>query len=527
MGLSRERLRDLKARIDASLARPRPVEALEIVPREAGRGFLPSGLLSVGDLSANPHTLTLELGPVAFAFAQAIATGAAREIACFGARGDRKTSGFFVGALWHAVLHARAGYTLPVECMSVRDTHASHRITTVRLLQRPWWQGLWRIEKDEHVAVARLNGQDLLTVDLLGIEDKGAMDRLRMETVLLHFEEVAPASVLVQSSGISEEAWGIAMTSQRIASHCHPAATTTNYPDEDHWSWQRFVANPRPGTLCFRIPPGESASAEQREEWATALEGRPDLLKRLLEGQPGAVALGPQVAVGYNPEMHVAKERLEVARFEPLWMAHDAGHTPTTLIAQRVRGHICVYAGLVTEKAGTRQHLEQTVLPWLARHAPWVVERGGQSALYHRYDPSMDTGEQDDIDQSPLQRLRESLGGFFEPGAVSWPGRRDPMLAVFNLGLAGLPVLQIDPGPDTDLLRKALGGRWYYRQNAAGEVMRDLPHKPNHPWEDLGNTFCYLIGGVAPVRVVMTAREVKVETTIPDLMPGAPISGWR
>ena len=113
--------------------------------------------------------------------------------------------------------------------------------------------------------------------------------------------------------------------------------------------------------------------------------------------------------MGYNPEAHVAKAHLEMARSEPLWMAHDAGHTPTTLIGQHLRGQIRVYAGLVTEKAGTRQHLEQTVLPWLSRHAPWILERGGDSLLYHRHDASLYTGGQDDIGQSPLHRLRESL----------------------------------------------------------------------------------------------------------------------
>ena len=238
------------------------------------------------------------------------------------------------------------------------------------------------------------------------------------------------------------------------------------------------------------------------------------------------MALGPQVAVGYNAQAHVARERLEVVRGEPLWLGWDAGHTPTTIIGQRVGAEIRILAGLVTAKAGTRQHVEQTVLPWLDQWAPWVLDRRGSRTLFHRYDPSMDTGEQDDIDQSPLQRIRDTLGGSFRPGAVSWPGRRDPMLAVFNMALAGLPLLQIDPGPDTELLRKALGGRWYYRQTPAGEIMKDLPHKPNHPWEDLGDSFCYLIGGIAPSRErYAEGPRPSHNTTSADLL--APLTGRR
>ncbi len=501
----KERLKLLEEALKFGRLRPEPVRGIQI-EAEAGPLELPPDfrippptLETFGEVENPAQIVHFPLRPTAYRFAEAVARGTAREIICYGARGDRKSSTALVAMLWHAIEHRHAGFPLPVPWMSVRDTHQNHRLTTVRTLQREWWQGIWRIERDEHLAIARVEGEDLVVVDLFGVEDKGAMDRLRMEVVGVHFEEVAPAAVLVQSSGVSEDSWTIALTSQRLPSHCHPAIITTNLPDEDHWSWQRFVVRKHPGTLAFHIPPGESASAEQREEWARILEGRPDLLERLLKGRPGAIALGPQVAVGYNPEAHVAREVQPIARHEPVWMGWDAGHTPTVVIGQRVDGHVRIYAGLVTEKAGTKQHLEQTVLPWLARRAAWAL-RSDSGLVYHRYDPSMDTGEQDDIDQSPLQRVRESLGGVFEEGATSWPGRRDPMLALFNLAVAGRPVLQIDPGPDTELLRRALSGRWYYRLTAAGDIMKDLPHKPNHPWEDLGDAFCYLIGGLAPSR---------------------------
>ncbi len=496
-GISRERVRNLAALIQAGRVLPPEVEALRIQLRgsagaespqeKGGREKNGEVLVVTSPLTAQTNTLTLSLGPTAFHFVGDVSTGTARELACFGPRGEQKTWAAFVAMIEHAWRHHQAGFPLPTRFVGVADTFTSHRVKTVRSLTDPRWEGLWRMRQDDHLAVCTIGGTEWVHLDLFGIEDQGAMDRLRMEMHGLWFEEPAPSSVLVQSSGISEDAWMLGMTSQRLPSHTHPAILTSNYPDEDHWTWQRFVVRQHPGTACYRIPPGESASAEQRAEWARALEGRPDLLKRLLAGEPGAVALGPQVAVGFNADAHVARERLEVVQGEPLWLGWDAGHTPTTIIGQRVRGSVRIYAGLTTAKAGTRQHVEQTVYPWLDLHAPWVLDRRGSRLLFHRYDPSMDTGEQDDIDQSPLQRIRDTLGGSFRPGATTWPGRRDPMLAVFNMALAGLPLLQIAPGPDTELLRKALGGRWYYRQTPTGEIMKDLPHKPNHPWEDWGD----------------------------------------
>jgi hypothetical protein len=53
--------------------------------------------------------LNLDLEPVAGKFAMAVRDGAAREIACFGTRGDGKTFAALVAMIMHSVAHKAVG----------------------------------------------------------------------------------------------------------------------------------------------------------------------------------------------------------------------------------------------------------------------------------------------------------------------------------------------------------------------------------------------------------------------------------
>lgn len=395
----------------------------------------------------------------------------------------------------HAQLHRQAGFALPVKWIGVTDTFASHKNKTVESLNNPMWSGLWSLRDGQHVAVFGPAGAELVHLHLFGIEDQGAMDRVRTETVGTWFEEPAPASLLVQSSGVNELAWQTAITSQRIPSHCHPAIMTLNYPDEDHWTWRRFIAEPHENTAYFRVPPGELASAAQREEWMKALDGRPDLQRRLLQGLPGVVMLGQQVALGFNEDMHVSKERLKPIAGEPLFFGQDGGHTPCTIIGQEWRGSIRVYAALSIDRGGMRQQYERNVMPWLTANAPWAIK--DDSMIRGVYDPAIPDDESDS-DRNPVDVCREFVSGLWEAGPTSWESRKNALITGINKHAGpGLPALAIDP-VDGKPLVQALSGRWYYPENRLGGVSKDAPAKPNHPWEDLGDSFCYFLCGVMP-----------------------------
>jgi len=469
--------------------------------------------------------------PMAAKFVGAIADGSdlpdCNEIAAFGTRGDGKTIAAMTGMILHAQRHHAAGYKLPVPWMGVTDTFTSHKLKTVRSFENPIWQGGWKFRDGDHIATfstvdpanpGRL--QDLVKVDLFGIEDQGAMDRVRMETVGVWFEEPAPSAVMVQSSGVGLDAWMIALTSRgfnRIPSHFYPAVTTLNYPDEDHWTWNRFVTLETPGTRYFRIPPGERASAEDRESWTRALHDRPDLLRRLIQGEPGVVMLGQQVAQGFTRQTHTTTDNLPVLPKQPLYLGFDFGHTPTCVIGQAEGGILRVKAGLYIIGAGMRQLLEEQVLPWLGRFAPHVLRDPDSFALVG-FDPSQGTmekpkGSEADIDNTAIAMIQQLLGGgWFEPGPIIWEIRKDILVRIFERARG----VTIEENEFTRDLIRALDGRWYFAKSHQGALMSTKPKKPNTPWSDLGDAFTYMlarygVGGFSdqankPLRILTNAN---------------------
>lgn len=463
-------------------------------------------------MDQGPGSFTLRFRPGATEFLR-LATDPSltevREVACLGTRGDGKTIVALGSMVQHALYHKSLGHALPTTWLGVRDTFEQHRLNVHRSLQHPLWQGHWTLHEQGHVAHFTMNRTLLIRLHLFGVEHANALERLRTECHAIWFEEPAPVSGLVESAGISEDAWAVALTSRRLETYRNPAILTMNYPDEDHWTWQRFVERKHPGTRYVRIPPGERSSASQRREWAEALSGRPAMLKRLLAGEPASVAWGAPVAETFRGDLHVSDRPLDIREDDELVLGWDGGHTPTTVIlVPRANGIRCV-AGLYSKQAGMRQHIEEVVLPWLDRCAPWALQR---RALRHAYDPSLEPGAQDDIERSALRAILEALPGPARPGPVGWPPRYEALVMATQ---STKPFFLVDPGPATDDLRRALNGRWCRAPRRQGSSS-DTPLKPNHPWEDLGDALCYGLW-------VALGRETAKRKPRRRVIPNAPV----
>lgn len=463
-------------------------------------------------LPGEERTVRFEVTPTIGKANSVIANGLAREVMIVGARGDGKTIGVLGGMCQHAKVHQDKKFELPTKWIGVTDKFTSHKAKTFESLEKPLWKGMWRPSDGGHLWTATVNGKSIVELHLLGIEDQGAMDRVRTECTGVWFEEPAPTSVLVDSSGVGIEAWLMAMTSQRLPTHAYVAVMTMNYPDEEHWTWERFLPPTYPVTpetpmdrrwgthptepsrMWFRIPVGERADTLQRAAWTNALKDRPDLLRRLIQGQPGSLMIGAQVAEGFSEDIHVATEPLHPIDGEPLMLGYDFGHTPCAIIGQVWRGERRIYAAIPCEKGGVKQHCENSVRPWITQHAPWALKH--TNMISGCYDIAGQTGEQSDIEKDPVSELERQLPGLWYPGPIDWESRKHVLISSMNHHLApGKPSLRIDLQGGA-LLIKALSGKWHYPTDRLGKIAKDLPKKPNHPWEDLGDSFIYWLWGL-------------------------------
>ncbi|HZF03670.1 MAG TPA: hypothetical protein VE932_04985 [Patescibacteria group bacterium] len=442
------------------------------------------------------RVLVLELRAAATLAALTLVSGAVREVAMLGARGDGKSIGGGIAWLLYAERHRAEGYALPVEVLVPSSTFTEHKEKLVKTLEEPLWRGLWQGSDGEHVWTAAVGGQAYVMLRLFGVEHAAEQDSLRKAADAMWIEEAAPAGVEA-SSGLTEDALGIGITSLRRPSYHHPVLVTSNYGSETHWTWQRYAIRQQRGTLLVRIPPGERASAADRATWLEALDGRPDLQRRLVHGEPALIVAGEAVLAGvWNPDLHVSRAPLAVIRGARTMLGHDTGLRPATVVVQEHRGQLRVLASLCTDYGGMAQHVAREVLPWLDRAG---LLRRDAGTLEHRIDPAGLVGDYGNSDESPEKIIQRLLRGYVREGPSKWPPRIEPLLGVLGRMVGGQPALVVAPGPDTAVLREAAAGRWHYPRRADGTLLRDLPEK-NHPHSDVGDALCYAVGALAPWR---------------------------
>ena len=456
-----------------------------------GKGEVPEGVHAIG------YT------PKASAAIAEIAAGKGEEILLDGPRGSGKTQAVPAAFAALAELHARAGFALPLRATWLHDSLLNASVKTAASLEEPLWGGLWSMRDDRHRAVLTVGATEYVIADFAATLDEAASERLRASAHVVAAEELIPS--LAEFGGIDEKKYDLARSSLlRLPGRRRVAVATTNPGAPDTWAYRRWIEDGgRPGCVRCQVPGTDRLGEAELAALHETFRDSPDLQARLARGEWADLILGPQVAKGFDPLVHVAKQPIPIMHGLDFYLGWDSGasHCHAVTIGQRNGGRRNIFAGLVREDSGLKQFLELDVLPWFRKYAPWALTIDGRYFI-HRYDPSMNGFDGGDADLNPLRRIRDTLGrGHWAEGPTAWPDREGPMLALLADGDGkGGPALQISPVDETRLLIQALTSRWYYGTTKGGQVVKDSgPYKPNRPWEDLGDSFAYWCGGVAGV----------------------------
>lgn len=386
--------------------------------------------------------------------------------------------------------------------------------------QRAGW---WDVEFQAGETEAILDG-GLAKLFFFGMDRPADANKFQgFEAGLLWLEEPAPAADI--SSGIPAEVFAMGVSSLRQPGVRKPGVQITmNPPDRSHWTLElqeTLDEAGHPDMRCdvFRIPVGENTHLPSgyRERMRLGLEAaqRPDLIRRLSEGNIGTVIVGVPVTPEFS-DMHVAKGLIEIRIGWPTYRAYDAGLNPTCLHAQTTPGgHLNIVGCVVGMNMGMEELLQVHVIPWEAKmnlrsvvSVPPPPKRPPRDDFGHLKtwsrartmvkfrdigDPACVQREQTHSERSVARIIENLLGTTFEKGRVEWSARLNSMRAVLTRNIGGRPMLQIDP--ECVPLIEALEGAWHYMRFPSGKVS-PLPLKnlASHP----GDALSYLTSVLYP-----------------------------
>jgi hypothetical protein len=488
-----------------------------------GEDYVQEVLVGLARGEQIPGVHAIRLAPAASAaWSEVVDDGPATEVLLWGSRNSGKTIDAAIALLSLAECHVRAGLPLPLKVLWLHSSLVDAAMKTGASLEEPAiWAGLWQLQSDRHVAVARVGGREYVYVDFVGVQDVTTVERVRSSAHVIVAEELI--ATLDDQGGIPERAYEIAITSmERLPGRRRVAFSTTNPGSRESWPYTRFLADGHdPRRVACHIPSRDWLTDEQIEAQARPFRDSPDLRARLIEEQWVDLKLGPEVAVGYSPSRHVAPEPQWVAPGTPLvigWDTAPASHVHAAVICQRNGPQIRVFATFCVANGTLKQLVDEKVLPFLLARARWVLgPSNAHEFLVHVLDPSAFTYE-GYADLTAEQIIKRALGGGrFREGATHWSPRITPLLAVLSPNSD--VTLKFDPGPTCDLGRRACAGMWHYDLSRGGSVERDAPAKNERIFADIGDALCYAIGEMQPARRQERMRSGHPKKAIGVLRP--------
>ncbi|MBM4288356.1 MAG: hypothetical protein FJ135_09470 [Deltaproteobacteria bacterium] len=400
----------------------------------------------------------------------------------------------------------------PVLWAVIRDTHTNIKRSTVRSINKIFRKTpslvAWR---DDYRQLA-IHCNPKVEVDLFGIDDPGALNRLQgTEYDGIWLEE--PAAMLERAnSGLSEEVFNDALLRcVRAQAEFSRLQVSMNPADEEHWTFPRLVEapdvdpeNPLITKKVFWIQPGENIHLKEtaRQAARSAYKNDPAAYERYVLGKFAAVYRGERVTPEYNQEWHRSPDPIIPAPGLVGFRFWDGWHNPACLIGQRTKlGRLIHIDTLFLPGGDIGSLIDRMVLP-LMESPRWKDKCFEWRDIGDR---TMLIPDQSRKQHSAAKVIEEKLGGRFEPGPSKWPILKLGIKRVLNMNIQGMPAYYLSP--TEKLLHKGLKGAWHYKTDNSGKAVSNIPEKDeiSHVCEAWANGVCVML----PANVVQDVGSLR------------------
>lgn len=382
------------------------------------------------------------------------------------------------GLAWSAFYHTR--HNPGAEWALIRDTWENMQATTMKTFFEwfpPGVAGQFHATKKVFTWASGLAQGE---VQFLGMDDPQDASKLMSRSLAgFGIDEPAPA---IGSGGVDELIFDIGMSRLRQSGmKWYGAKLAENNPDENHWTYRKFV---QPGTNGYvvwqptnpensvNLPP--TYYEDLRKLWGH----RPDLLRRFVEGEFGFQQMGKAVTPQWSDKLHLATGLVPIRdTVHVLW---DFGHNPTAIFTQKTPlGTWLILDAIVGEGIGAEELIIDQVKPLIA-------DRYRRLKMAHIGDPAGNEREQTSTARTAVRYILQELGGSWRSGPVRTQLRIDPLQAVLGRTVNGRGLVQVDR-ERAKKVWQALRGGWHYHVARSGLISLDpFKNEHSHPGDAMG-----------------------------------------
>jgi hypothetical protein len=412
-----------------------------------------------------------------------------------GPAGEGKTYASFASMMINAQRNKR-----PVLWAIIRDAHTNIKRSTVRSINKIFRKSPSLISWRDDYHQLTVHSTPPVEVDLFGIDDPGALNRLQgTEYDGIWLEE--PAAMLERAnSGLSEEVFNDSLLRCVRAQGESRLQVSMNPADEEHWTFSRLVEapdvdleDPMITKRVFWIRPGENIHLKEKARQAarSAYKDDPAAYTRYVLGRFAPVYRGEKVTPEYNPNWHRASDPLLPAPGLVGFRFWDGWHNPACIMGQITKIGRLIHIDTIFMPGGDIEQIIDTKILPLLESPRWK-----DMCLEWRDvgDRTMMIPDQSRKQWSPARVIEEKLGGRFEPGPSKWSILKMGIKRALNKNIEGLPAILLNPEERT--LHKGLNGAWHYPTDNSGKVTSNIPNKKSpisHPCEAWANGVCVLL----------------------------------